>query len=113
MMSLFKEIPANEIPQRLGAPSQVFKNKEFLVQVFKDENSPTRLTINKIKRKGNNWVDGITWDQLMHIKRLIGYADKCAVEIYPPDKDIVNVANMRHLWVVDMPDYAWKKDKVA
>lgn len=49
----------------------------------------------------------------MQVKRLVGYADKCAIEIYPPDQDIVNVANMRHLWVVDMPDFAWKKDKVA
>lgn len=50
---------------------------------------------------------------LQHLRTEAGYADRCAVEIYPPDQDIVNVANMRHLWIVEMPDFAWKKDKVA
>lgn len=113
-MSLFKEVSLTEEQKsRERAPVKVYKNDEFLVQIFTEENQPTRLTVNKVKRKGNQWADGITWDELMHIKRMIGYADKCAVEIYPPDQDVVNVANMRHLWMVDMPEFAWKKDKVA
>ena len=111
---MFKKIKLTaEQAQRPNAPNEVYKSSEFLVQIFNLNNEPTRLTVNKVKRKGNDWADGITWDQLMHIKRLLGYADKCAAEIYPPDKDIVNVANMRHLWIVDMPDFAWKKEKVA
>ncbi|MFW2011588.1 DUF7694 domain-containing protein [Acinetobacter bereziniae] len=98
---MFKEIELNtEQSQRPNAPIKVYKNGEFLVQIFNLGGEPTRITVNKVKRKGNNWVDGITWDQLMQIKRLLGYADRCAVEIYPPDQDIVNVANMRHLWIV-------------
>jgi hypothetical protein len=35
--------------------------------------------------------------------------DKDAVEIYPADKDIVNVANMRHLIVLPAPfPYTWR-----
>lgn len=93
---MFKEIKLTaEQAQRPNAPNKVYQNSEFLVQVFNLDNEPTRLTVNKVKRKGNDWADGITWDQLMQIKRLLGYASKCTVEIYPPDKDIVNVANMR------------------
>lgn len=111
---MFKEIELTpEQAQRPNAPKKVYKNDEFLVQVFNLDGEPTRLTVNKVKRKGNNWADGITWDQLMQVKRLLGFAQQCAIEIYPPDEDIVNVANMRHLWVVDMPDFAWKKDEVA
>lgn len=111
---MFKKVNlTDEQMQRPNAPTDVYKSSEFLVQIFNLDNEPTRLTVNKVKRKGNGWADGITWDQLMQIKRLLGYADMCAVEIYPPDRDIVNVANMRHLWIVDMPDFAWKKDKVA
>lgn len=111
---MFKEIELNtEQSKRPNAPTKVYKNSEFLVQIFNLDDEPTRITVNKVKRKGNNWADGITWDQLMQIKRLLGYADRCAVEIYPPDQDIVNVANMRHLWIVEMPDFAWKKEKVA
>jgi hypothetical protein len=33
-----------------------------------------------------------------------------AVEVYPKDSDIVNVANMRHLWLVDdKTNIGWRK----
>lgn len=110
-MSLFKAVPLGSVADKPNAPTEAYKNDEFLVQIFRECGKPLRITVNKIKRKGNTWADGITWDELMHIKRMIGFRDKCAVEIYPPDNDIVNVANMRHLWIVDMPDYAWKLSK--
>lgn len=112
-MSIFKEIPlTDEQKSRPNAPINVYKNDEFLVQIYNLDGEPTRITVNKTKRKGNNWADGITWDQLMQVKRLVGFAKHCAIEIYPPDEHIVNVANIRHLWVVDMPEFIWKKDKV-
>lgn len=111
---MFKKIElTSEQQSRPNAPTTVLKNDEFLVQIYNLTGEPTRITVNKVKRKNNDWADGITWDQLMQVKRLVGYANKCAIEIYPPDQDIVNVANMRHLWIVDMPDFAWQKDKVA
>lgn len=46
------------------------------------------------------------------MKAEIGRGDLFAVEIFPPDVDIVNIANMRHLWVVpaEMVPFAWKGD---
>jgi hypothetical protein len=30
------------------------------------------------------------------------------VEVYPPDEAVVNVANIRHLWLLaEAPAYAW------
>ena len=55
--------------------------------------------------------DGITWDELQSIKNQIGYQDFLAFEMYPPEKDVVNVENMRHLWIplgTKMPK-CWKK----
>ena len=55
------------------------------------------------------WKDDITWDELQEIKRQAGYGNQMAVEIYPDDLDIVNVANMRHLWILDEPlPIGWK-----
>jgi len=52
-----------------------------------------------------------SWDELMQIKRQCGYGDACACELLPPDKDIVNVANMRHIFIMDTPpQFLWKKD---
>lgn len=54
--------------------------------------------------------DGISWDALQEIKGAVGYADRDAVEIYPRDADVVNVANMRHLWITPEPiAFAWRK----
>lgn len=46
------------------------------------------------------WDDGLVWDELQEIKRQLGYGNSQAVEIYPEDRNIVNVADMRHLWVL-------------
>jgi hypothetical protein len=52
---------------------------------------------------GDRWADGITWDTLQLLKRECGHGERWAVEVYPPDTDIVNVANMRHLWLLRAP----------
>jgi hypothetical protein len=57
------------------------------------------------------FVDGIAWEDLQRLKAEIGKGDYCAVEIYPRDRDLVNVANMRHLWLLpEVPGYCWSDD---
>ena len=59
-----------------------------------------RLSINRTTLGANGrWDENITWDDLQRLKREAGYGDKDAVEVFPADVDVVNVANMRHLWV--------------
>jgi hypothetical protein len=56
------------------------------------------------------WLDGITWDELQHLKMLAGYGDRVAVEIYPPDSEVVNIANIRHLWLLnEVPTFMWQR----
>ena len=106
----FKEVHKSEWPHNNNkALKKVYLNGQFLVQEFHEEHV-IRLTINQTSRKGNNRKDGITWDQLQEIKSKVGYADKCAVEVYPEDANVVNVSNMRHLFILPMrPDFAWTK----
>lgn len=96
-----QSIPENQWPYMGGgkAPVRVFLSEKFLIQEFLENDGVVRITVNHKKRRGNNWMDGITWDELQDVKASIGYADSYAIEVYPKDKDIVNVANMRHLWV--------------
>tara|TARA_B100002049_G_scaffold223617_1_gene194315 strand:+ start:15932 stop:16261 length:330 start_codon:yes stop_codon:yes gene_type:complete len=106
-MKCFKEIPKSEWPSQQKNLTRVFINKDFLVQEF-DEGTVTRLSICCTKRKGSKWADGITWDQLNSIKSAIGFAKEFAVECYPEEKNIVNVANMRHLWIMkERLPFAW------
>lgn len=101
-----------KIPQEMtsgakGAPVRAWRSREFAAFEYHEGNY-VRISVNKseIDNTGN-WKDGITWDDLQRVKSEIGYGDRLAVEIYPPDADVVNVANMRHLWLVDWLPFGW------
>lgn len=86
---------------RPGAPVEVWRSCYFLVQVYTHEGA-TRISVNRtaVDTDNRRWKDGITWDALQKVKREIGRGDAVAVEVYPPDADVVDVANIRHLWLV-------------
>lgn len=101
--------PDDGVANRAG----VWRSSHFLVQAYAERGDVLRLSVNRtdIDSKGR-WVDGITWDELQKIKTECGFGDRDAVEVFPPDADVVNVANMRHLWVlpVFLP-FAWRTEK--
>ncbi|WP_218017614.1 DUF7694 domain-containing protein [Sphingomonas pituitosa] len=89
---------------------KVYRSREFLVQVYEEPGGILRLSVNRTTwcERSNSWRENISWDDLQRLKREAGYADRWAVEIYPADRAVVNVANMRHLWLLDQPPaYAW------
>lgn len=91
---------------------EVWRSRDFLVQVYAERPGMVRASINRTTLSGpkGRWIDGISWDELQRIKREIGRGEQDAVEIYPADKDVVNVANMRHIFIMDAPlDYAWRR----
>lgn len=90
-------------------PVEVWRSRQFLVQIFKEKDGAVeRLTICRTSLAGAEWKGGISWDDLQSLKAQCGRGDKCAVEIFPPDRQVVNVANMRHLWVLpEPPDFIW------
>lgn len=113
------KLPAHlqEIP-RAAWPSEgpssllsVWRSKDYMVQVF---NAPApalvRMSVNRTTMGITGWKDGISWDDLQRLKLECGYGDQDAVEVFPKQRDIVNVANMRHLWImVDPLDFIWRK----
>lgn len=106
----FSKVPRAKWPPHSFDPKRiaVWLSGAFLVQGFSEEDGVIRLTINCVTRSGDRWKDGISWDDLQAIKSAVGYGDKVAVEVFPEDHSVVNVANMRHLWVLpDRPKYAW------
>jgi len=106
-------VPRSEWPadlaNRPGAPSAVWRSRDFLVQQF-EAPAPAlyRLSILRTSVHGDRWADGITWDDLQRLKAEAGFADACAVELFPADTEVVNVANIRHLWILPAaPAFAW------
>lgn len=108
--------PRDERPAHMrGAPGviAVFRSRGFLVQAF-GEPAPVvvRLSILRTAVKSNgDWQENITWEELQRLKREAGYGDFDAVEVYPPDADVVNVTNLRHLWILQAGQlpFAWRK----
>jgi len=91
----------------------VYRSRRFLVQVFEEQQGIVRLTVNRTTMiRPGVWQDGITWDELQKIKNDLGYRDRDAVEMFPRERDTVNVANMRHLWVLPaILPFGWRSTK--
>jgi len=105
------EVPRDKWPQSaLEKLHQVWRSNSFMAQVVVEANGIYRVSVNRTAiGEDMRWIDGITWEELQGIKGEIGFGDKMAVEVYPSDSEVVNVANMRHLWVLPEPlPFAWK-----
>lgn len=106
------EVPESQWPPRepelTERPIKVWCSRTYFVQQYA---CPThggielrRLSVNRVTvTKTGDWQDNIPWEDLMACKRQTGHADWYAIEIYPRDRDIVDVANMRHLWLLAEP----------
>ena len=88
------------------APIECWRSRWFTVQVYAvPTDGAVRLSVQRTDRQ-----DGISWDELQGVKAQIGRGDCWAVELFPPDERVVNVANMRHLWLLSAaPSFGWKR----
>ena len=109
MQDWLTDVPRDEWP-RDGMQLRVLRSREFLVQIYSaPAPAVVRLSVNRTTLSGERWSDGVSWDDLQRIKAECGYALHDAVEVYPDARDVVNVANMRHLWVMGEPlPFAWR-----
>lgn len=110
--AMLSEIPRTRWPAHYltdpKAPTHCWESREFLAQMYDvepfDGVDTRRLSVCRVTLKEDGrWEENLSWDELMRVKREIGYGHWYAVEIYPRDIDIVNVANMRHLWMFARP----------
>lgn len=109
----FVDIPKDKWPPLTPTPFRVCRSSRFLCQLYNDKGF-TRISINRAEiNDQGGWKDGITWDELQNIKSQLGYADQQAVEVFPAEKDLVNVANIRHLWIVSAAHipFLWRNNR--
>lgn len=94
-------LAANQSRQVLA----VYRSNRFLVTAYAEQAGLVRLSIcrTELKPGTDEWMDGITWDEIWAIKHECGYGDWYGVEVYPRSIDLVNVSSMRHLWLMKEP----------
>lgn len=104
----WREWPPAHIAE--GRKLKVLRSRDFLVQIFLEPADILRMSVNRTAwcERSCSWREDISWDDLQRLKHEAGYGQRWAVEIYPDDHAVVNVANMRHLWLLtEQPAYAW------
>jgi len=110
------QIPLPNIGATKSTLLRVYRSRDYLAQIFDETDKQPgllRLSINKtdVNIDTRRWKDGISWDDLMRVKDQVGMGHYDAVEIYPAERDVVNVANIRHLWVFTESnplDFIWR-----
>lgn len=109
-----RPVPRAEWPPARPALLEVWRSRGFLVQVFREADGYERLTVCRTLPAGGRMADGITWDELQRLKRECGRGERDALELFPADADVVDVANMRHLWLPPEPvAWAWRAGRPA
>lgn len=90
------------MPQIETEALRVWVSADYLAVLYRQRaDGNIRLTVNSTRRNSKGrWRDGITWDELQRVKQEC-LGDVWAVECYPPEQDVINVSNMRHLFVLD------------
>lgn len=104
-------IPRTEWPTLEGMthkPVAVWVSQKYLVQIFDEQpfNGITvmRATVCRVTITNHGqWNAGIEWEELQQIKSDVGFGEWYAMELFPQDSEVVNVANMRHLWMLEKP----------
>jgi hypothetical protein len=96
-------VPREEWPSAHPELLEVWRSRGFLVQIMAEKHGHIRLTACRTMQRGDGWIADITWDELMQLKRECGRGDQDALELFPADRDVVNVANMRHLFFPPTP----------
>lgn len=93
-------------------PTEVWRSREFLLLVYREDSGYERLSVLRTELAlDGRYRDGIDWDTLQRLKAECGRGACWAVEVFPPDGDVVNVQNMRHLFVLKQaPAYAWRQE---
>ncbi len=98
-------LPYSSHPQDI---EHIYRSKKYTVILWKigvgfaGYNLGQRFSIsrNEWNSKDRRYKDGLTWDEIMDIKREMGFGERTAIEYYPADSEVVNLANMRHVFLI-------------
>ncbi len=114
---ILRQVPREEWPHSIAAleeedyPTEVWRSNRFLVLVYGSPGSSAeRLSVLRTELALNGrFAEGISWDDLQELKAQCGRGGRWACELFPPDDEVVNVQNMRHLWLLpEAPPFAWR-----
>jgi hypothetical protein len=99
-----------------SVPIGAFRSKAFVVIVWQELSGFQRLSINRTEwdEHEGRFRGDISWDDLQRLKSEAGFGDVSAVELYPPDGQVLNTANLRHLFLLtSAPAFMWRSGDLS
>lgn len=75
-----------------------YLNDLYSVQVYEQQTEWGLVTHLMVRRHDEGPIRD--WKHMQRIKNEIVGRDRCAVEVYPAESEVVDQANMYHLWVL-------------
>lgn len=78
----------------LKGMTRIWKNNLYIVQEFPKSEGMTLLMVRR-----NDAAPIRSWSDMQRIKNELMGEDRVAVEVYPAESDLIDLANMYHLWV--------------
>jgi hypothetical protein len=85
----------------------VYTNGEYYVEKWHchpDHSADYRLAIKRADKKPIH-----SWSVLQRIKNEIMGPERIAIEVYPKESELVDTANIYHLWVMwELVEFPWK-----
>jgi hypothetical protein len=114
--NVLQVVPAAELPDVRNVAATMscvvvgaWRSRHHLVVEYIEPTGFHRLTMQcaQVDAQGK-WLQGLTWDTMMELKEQSGHGDKWGVECFPPIANVVNVSNLRHIFLLtEKPPYAW------
>lgn len=98
------ENPRRFRPGWLGEVDYIVKNRVFSVLV-RNIGVTCHLAVTSLSGKRP------TWHEMQRIKNEIAGEDQTAVEVYPPQSEVVDGADMFHIWLVAPLPFSLNDDR--
>lgn len=97
----FEEISYAEIARTKvnRLPDKAWKNNHYVVQLYRCERHVFEKHCDKIMIRRNDAEPITEWHVLQEIKNKICGEDATAIQVFPPQNELVDVANMYWLFV--------------
>ena len=109
------QVPKSDWPESANSNKslvEVWRSRDYLVQIYL-EPPPCFVRLSILRTSldsAGGWNQDIPWTEIQRLKSECRLGNLDAVEVFPHDKDVVNVANIRHLFVMQEPlSFAWRK----
>lgn len=103
----FERVPESDRPElfaqqreRVGDLQSVWKNNRYIVQIYRRALGGGAMEASHLAVRRNDESEIQGWDDLQRIKNELAGGDRVALEIYPPEAEVIDQANMRHLFVL-------------